>query len=186
MIEKNSAHIPNIQKLDFYTVEHEEIPYTLVHTKVIQSITNHFAGFIWVYLQSLPSNWKVNKSQLKKHFNIGEDKLKEHMSYLNKHKLIEYVRKRDEKGRLAELSIRVLNGTSFIIEQSTTGVNYHPVVHHTSGFSPQYINNNIYIYKNKIYTKLLSILTNRRVAKKKICFVCFMTDTQINKSLKWH
>lgn len=150
----------NIEKLDFETIEHEKIPFTLIHTKVIQTITDYFAGFIWVYLQSLPSDWKINKKHLQKHFCIGEDKLKKHMAYLNRTHLIEYVRTRDELGLLSEIKIRVLNGTDFNenntsstgvkttpLVTSSTGVIIHPVVDHTSGFYPP-LTNTIYITNN--------------------------------------
>lgn len=137
----------NIEKLDFDTIEHEEIPYTVIHTKVIQTITDHFAGFIWVYLQSLPRTWKVNKTHLQKHFNIGADKLKKHLAYLNRCRLIEYVRYRTPGGTLGKCRIRVLNGTNFdvnstsspgfktIVEGPSTGVKNHLVDHHTTGKS---------------------------------------------------
>lgn len=142
----------SIEKLDFETIEHEKVPFTLVHTKVIQKITDHFAGFIWVYLQSLPSNWKVNKTHLQNHFGIGEDKLKNHLAYLHRSKLIEYHRRRNPNGTLGKITIRVLNGMEFnnnpgnknniktICTIDTTGVKSHPVVDHTSGFYPPYTN----------------------------------------------
>lgn len=138
----------NIEKLDFETIEHEKVPFTLIHTTVIQTITDHFAGFIWVYLHSLPSDWKINKTHLLKHFDIGEDKLKKHMAYLNRASLIEYVRTRSEDGTLSAITIRVLNGLKFNPSSKistgvkttpvvvSTGVKNHPVVDHTSGFYP--------------------------------------------------
>lgn len=142
----------NIDKLDFETVQHEKVPFTLIHNKVIQTITDHFAGFIWVYLHTLPSDWKINKAHLLKHFNIGEDKLKKHMAYLNKTNLIEYVRTRSQEGMLSSITIRVLNGMTFDPNPKkttgvkttpmvlTTGVKNHPVVDHTSGFYPPLTN----------------------------------------------
>jgi hypothetical protein len=153
----------NIEKLDFETIEHEKVPFTLIHTTVIQTITDHFAGFIWVYLHSLPSDWRINKTHLLKHFDIGEDKLKKHMAYLNKTRLIEYVRTRDIDGTLSVVTIRVLNGLMFdpnsktstgvktTLVDLTTGVIIHPVVDHTSGFYPP-LTKTIDLTNNNTYT----------------------------------
>lgn len=132
----------NIDKLDFETIEHEKVPYTLISTSVIQTIDDHFAGFIWVYLHSLPSDWKINKIHLQKHFNIGSDKLKKHMAYLNKHRLIEYLQKRLPDGSMGESTIRVLNGLEFTGGVKTTppgitaGVKNRPPVKPPTGFYP--------------------------------------------------
>jgi len=138
----------NIDKLDFKTIEHEKVPFTLIHTKVIQTITDHFAGFIWVYLHSLPSNWKINKTHLQNHFDIGENKLKKHMAYLSKTNLIEYVQKRSASGQTGDLTIRVLNGINFnpqgnkaggikfIPPVITAGMVIRPAADGTCGFYP--------------------------------------------------
>ena len=135
----------SIEKLDFETIEHENIPYILIHRQVIQEISDPFAGFIWVYLHSLPSDWKISKAQLKKHFAIGDDKLKKHLAHLNKVNLIEYVRQRNEKGELVKISIRVLDGTKFNNQASgvkttpvvpSTGVKTHPLDNPPGGFYP--------------------------------------------------
>lgn len=130
----------------------EPIPYFMANTYVVQNITNMAAGFVWIYLLTLPKDWQVMKSHIKKHFGIGDDKLKGIFSYLNKHKLIEYVRERDSLGKLMTIEIRVLNGSRYINEQeddelfekpevpigvkTSTGVKTHPVDNHTCGYPP--------------------------------------------------
>lgn len=183
----------NIEKLDFETIEHEKVPFTMIHTKVIQMITDHFAGFIWVYLHSLPSNWKINKTHLKSHFNIGEDKLKKHLAYLHRTKLISYHRRREKDGTLSKITIRVLNGLNFdknakeknnikpICTSGTTGVKNHPVVNHTSGFYPPYTktiedltNNNEYI----IYLDLVRNSENLTLPDKQEEYKNFCIQTE--------
>lgn len=113
----------------------ESVPFTQVSTKVIQEITNLEAGFVWVYLLTLPPDWQVVKVHLKNHFGIGELKLKRIFAYLNEHKLIEYTRQRLSNGQLGAVDVRILNGTRFknpVVQ--TTGIENHPVVNHTYGF----------------------------------------------------
>lgn len=146
----------NIEKLDFETVIHENIPYTLVSTPVIQKISDAFAGFIWVFLSSLPPDWKVNRNHLMKHFNVGEQKLKGHLAYLAKVNLIEYVRVRLPNGTLGPVSIRVLNGSRYKENTEstidTTGMKNHPVVEPPSGKSSTYKNNKEPTKENKTTT----------------------------------
>lgn len=99
-------------------LEYETIPYVQINIEVIQKITNMEAGFIWVYLQTKPKDWKVIKEHLKNHFNIGNAKLKSIFSYLAKHNLIEYVQEMNEKGHFGKSDIRVLNGSKFIHENT--------------------------------------------------------------------
>lgn len=110
----------------------EVIPFTQVNTKVIQQIKNIEAGFVWIYLLTLPPDWQVVKVHLMNHFGIGELKIKKIFSYLNEHNLIEYVRERLPNGQLGRTDVRILNGNRF---KSTTGAENHPVVNHTYGFS---------------------------------------------------
>ena len=130
----------SIQKLDFEKITREKVPFTMILTKVIQKIDDHFAGFIWVYLSSLPPDWDVNKQHLMNHFGIAEQKLKKHMAYLCKHKLIEYIRIRREDGTLGPVTINVLCGNDF---ESSTGMKIHPVEEPPGGKSSTYKENNI-------------------------------------------
>jgi hypothetical protein len=104
----------SIEKLDFDTIDHEKVPFTIISTHVIQNIKNHFAGFIWVYLQSLPPKWKVNKYHIMQHFDISERTYQRHMSFLTKSNLIKYETSRLDNGTLCPVVLKVLNGTKFI------------------------------------------------------------------------
>ncbi|MFA6080744.1 MAG: hypothetical protein WC753_04710 [Candidatus Gracilibacteria bacterium] len=119
----------SVEKLSFNTVMQENIPFTMVCTKVIQSIAyNHFALTLWIYLSSLPPDWNVNKVHLKRELRIGDDKLNDALSFLNKSKLISYVKHRTPNGQISNISILVLNGSKFvnIQEDKTTRVEIHP------------------------------------------------------------
>jgi hypothetical protein len=132
----------------------ETIPYFQANTYVVQNIKNMEAGFIWIYLLTLPKDWQVIKSHIKSHFGIGDDKIKKIFAYLNKHRLIEYVRERDENGKMRKSEIRILNGSRFIpeesntYEKSATGVKIHPLDNHTCGKPPTTNNIDNKGYKN--------------------------------------
>lgn len=131
----------------------EAIPYTQVNSKVIQEITNMEAGFVWVYLLTLPPTWKVVKEHLKNHFGIGKEKIKSIFSYLNKCNLIEYVQDRSNDGKMGQSDIRVLNGNKFInYSGSTASPENRPPVKPVAGESPttkNIINNKDIYIKNK-------------------------------------
>ena len=139
----------SIDKLDFETIRHEHKPFVVVYTEVIQKITDAFAGFIWVYLQSLPADWRVNKAHLMHHFNIGEDKYDKHIKYLKDANLVEFIRERDEKGVFKRGVLHVLNGSAFqcpstggktpVVESSTGGI-IHGVENPGGGFYPPLTN----------------------------------------------
>jgi len=108
--------IINIEKfkpkqVDYFTKE--EMPFTLVCNKVINECQNPVAGFIWIYLQSKPTTWKPCKWEIMKRFNISESTYKRHIKYLTTTKLIETWMIRDEKGKIVDWRIRVLNGSHF-------------------------------------------------------------------------
>ncbi len=138
----------SIQKLDFDTITHEQKPFTTIFNHVIQDISDAFAGFIWVYLQTLPPNWNVNSKQLMKHFGIGHQKLKKHLKFLVDYNLIEYHQKRTEQGRWSRGSIHVLNGSRYevkiLVEPPKTQrpIDSEPQDENTgAGFSATYKNN---------------------------------------------
>lgn len=102
----------SIEKLNFQKLVKENTPFTTIINSVVQNIDNAEAGFLWVYLCTLPPNWEVNKEQLKKHFNFGEKKIKSILSYLHKINLITYVQLR--KGtHYGPVCIKVLCGKDF-------------------------------------------------------------------------
>ncbi len=107
----------SIEKLDFELIEKESVPFVVVSTFAIQNIKNAKAGFIWIYLHSLPVDWNVNKFQVMKHFDLSERDYQRHMSYLCKHNLIEYHRNRNPNGTLGAVVIIVLNGLKMKLDK---------------------------------------------------------------------
>lgn len=143
----------------------DTVPYVQANTFVIQNITNAEALAVWIYLLTLPKDWLVMKAHVKKHFKIGDDKIKRIFAYLNKHGLIEYIKERDAKGRMGKiLEIRILNGSRFISEQMTTGVKSTPPVNQTSGKPPTTKNINKQI-KQKEKKKQIGFLKDRKINK---------------------
>lgn len=139
----------SIEKIDlFESITHEKIPYTQLYTKVLQTIKNTDSLAIWVYLSSLPPEWRVCKAQIKKHFKIGDDKIKQVFSCLKKSNLIEYITKKNDSGKIESVSIKILNGSKLTC---TSGVNSTRVENHTSGkhHAIKEINNKLNINNKK-------------------------------------
>lgn len=149
-------------------VRGESIPYLQANRHVVQSITNLEALGVWIYLLSLPEDWKVIKEHVQKHFSIGVDKLKKIFSYLNRVGLIEYERTRNNDGTLNTVSIIVLNGSRFndgkadLSTEITTGVKTTPLDNHTCGKQQLHIKQNTNEIKSK---KSSSISENKKMQK---------------------
>lgn len=105
----------NIEKYDASVFEKEKIPYTFICNKVIQNITDIQAGFVWIYLQSLPATWVPNKFHLMSHFKISERTYQRIMSYLSEVNLIAYTRCRNKNGTLGAVRLIVKNGSEFAL-----------------------------------------------------------------------
>lgn len=112
-----------IEKYEITHFEKEQKPYTMVLTHVIQMIpVKHAQEFLlWVYLQSLPSTWKPNKTHLTHHFNISDRTYERYMSWLNSVGLIEYRQTRTKEGTFGKGRLIVLNGLNFNLEATSTG-----------------------------------------------------------------
>jgi hypothetical protein len=103
-------------------VSNQVIPYTQVNTSVIQKISNLEAGFVWIYLLSKPADWEIIKEHVKKHYGIGDKKIKTIFSYLKKHNLIDYIQVRTPDGKkISHYDICVLNGEEFIEKPGEKG-----------------------------------------------------------------
>ncbi len=123
-----------VQKLNVKTtVEHERVPYTQVSNHVIKNFKNMEAFCVWVYLLSMPSDWKIIKNQVKNHFGIGDTKVKKIFSCLSAHNLVRNEAIKDPKtNRIIEWKFTVLNGSEFIeninkINTNSTGSIFHRV-----------------------------------------------------------
>lgn len=150
-------------------VSHEEgTPFIMINRNVVQCISNPEAGFVWVYLRSMSSEWKVIKSHIKNHFKLGDKKIKSIFSWLNSHGLVEYVRERRSDGTLNVVEIKVLNGSKFMstgaesdpvevihreTPKTTTGSKIHPVVSPPSGREGTNINKESNINKKAESTR---------------------------------
>ena len=72
-------------------------PFTMILWEVTQSIKNPDSLAIWAYLQSLPEDWDVSETQLRKHFGIGRDRYLAAMRCLKDLRLYKYVRLKSDK-----------------------------------------------------------------------------------------
>lgn len=148
MIKNNNRK--TVEKLDAYKAVKEEMPYTSLCNNVLQNFKDPIALAIWSYLQSLPPDWIVIKSQIRDHFGIGEKKCKSSFSLLNKCKLIMYDYERNKDGTLGKHIIIVKNGSEFLASfldndpipepVSTTGSKTDPVVQPQGQLSTRWIN----------------------------------------------
>jgi hypothetical protein len=107
----------NIEKFEshsFDSMTKEACPFTQADSKVIQHIHNKDALAFWIYFQSLPPEWGINKAQIMRCFGVGQDVYKRTMSFLKRCKLIDYKKYRDETGAFFKTRIIVKNGSEFI------------------------------------------------------------------------
>lgn len=176
----------SIEKLDFQKATKEQIPYTLISTKVIQSIKDPVAGFIWIYLASLPPDWLVNKEQVMAKFHIGDNRLKVIFSYLHRAGLIQYKRDRFDDGKLGVVIVHVLCGDQFKPDEPyilSTGMKTIPV-DKTTGMKTRRVENqtcgSVGLQK-KEYTKYNKDLLKKKIKEKREKLPlshCFFPDQQ--------
>lgn len=95
-------------------VKHKGVPFTQVCNEVAQHIHNMPALAVWTYLSTMPPQWKVNKHQIMKNFQISIVTYKKIIKFLKDCRLIEYEQNKDENGRFLASDIVVDNGSSFI------------------------------------------------------------------------
>lgn len=108
-----SDKMVTIEKLDPVRLKHEKRPFSTYMNSVIQNIKHPLALAIWVYLGSLPDDWKVHRNHLMEHFDVGRDKLADALKYLNDHKLIEYIQEKLESGKFGTSHVMVKCGYEF-------------------------------------------------------------------------
>lgn len=112
----------SVEKLDSIKIKQEKIPFTMHLNYVLQNVRHPLALAIWVYLTSLPEDWEVHRNQLMDHFNVGRDKIKDALSYLNKNHLIQYYQDKLENGTFGDHHILVKSGHEFeVIHRNATG-----------------------------------------------------------------
>jgi hypothetical protein len=113
----------HIEKYDFDAFEKEQKPFVMVLTHVIQNLPTDRADefAMWVYLESLPPTWKINKHHLMERFDISSKTYERRMEWLNTVKLIEYRQIRNSSGHFGKGKLVVLNGTQFNLQAESTG-----------------------------------------------------------------
>jgi len=123
----------SIEKLDSFKIKKSNISFTTIPNKVVQNIKNAEALAIWVYLLTLPPDWKVIKEQLKSHFSFGDNKIKRIFSYLVRSKLLQYSRERFLDGRLGEIEINISCGENFDENEPFIALNDNKIVNISTG-----------------------------------------------------
>lgn len=104
----------SVDKLNFEYVRQSKKGFTTFLNEVIQNIPDQGMLALYIYLDSLPPNWQVNRQHLMNHFNIGRKKLGDQLKWLNDHYLIEYVQERNKDGTMGKCGIAVRDGVMFI------------------------------------------------------------------------
>lgn len=173
------AHI-NIEKFDshaFDSITKEGCPYTQASSKVIQHIHNKEALALWMYFQSLPPEWNINKYQVMKCFDIGEVVYKRTMSFLRKCKLIDYINYKSETGAFYKTRVLVKNGSEFIHQctektccksyeskESTTSTESVPLEETINLCNAQPLVQNVYV--RDVYVRQTPPLIKKQIIKK--------------------
>lgn len=143
----------SIQKYDFDSFKKEHQPYTMIPSHVIQNCPPKFiqAAFLWIYLQSLPPDWKVNRAHLISHFGISERTLQSWLAWLKSVNLIDYKRVRNEGGRFDSWELIVLNGMAYQSAESCGMEDHHSAKNpHSGGIAPFINTTNINIKNTSI------------------------------------
>lgn len=155
----------SVEKLDFVRSRTEKIRFGIINFDVIQKLKNEAAFIIWVYLSSRPGNWKVNKSELRSHFNMGLNRLNNALAYLKKSNLIRYEQLKDDKGSFMGSELVVLAGYDFIdLEEVKSAENISAPVHMEIVDSRQ-------IAPNCAKSRQSNIIKNRDLEKSKPAYM---------------
>lgn len=100
-----------------YKISRNEGNFTTFTNKVLQNLRNMEALGLYCFLLSLPQGWEFHKNHLRKHANLGINKLNNLLAILEQHALIKTVQIRDEKGRFAHFDLQVNDGTAFVYKE---------------------------------------------------------------------
>ena len=104
----------SVEKIDGALLRNEKLPFTIHLNYVCQNLRNPLALAIWCYLTSLPDDWKIYRTELMKHFEVGRDKINHALTFLNQKKLLEYEQGRNEKGVFEDSYIKIKCGLEFM------------------------------------------------------------------------
>ena len=136
MIGQNS----NIEKYNSVLFR-DNSGFTTILNKVIQSIDDAELLGLYVYLTTMPPKWKINKTQLKNHFKVGERKIDSLFKKLRECGLLSIIENRD-KGkfmginyklhldfiRTAEIDTTVYNRTAETAPAETAPTVFAPLI----------------------------------------------------------
>lgn len=114
----------SVEKIDFSYIRQEKKSFTTNLNTVIQNLKNPIALGLWIYLTSLPEGWVVSKEHLRKHFNIGRDRLDSVLLYLAQNMLIETGQERLADGTMGNGFIKVRCGYEFIADCNAPETTY--------------------------------------------------------------
>ena len=107
----------SVEKINFTSVDNQVLPPFTVHfNAVLQNLRDPIALAIWAYLTSRPRGWRVNRTELQDHFDLGRDRTNKALKLLHDLKLLRYEQTRDEHGNFTESKIVMLLGYEFIDE----------------------------------------------------------------------
>lgn len=79
----------------------KKLPFTTLPNNMLQGNLSMDAQALITYLCSLPSDWKLNREHLKKHFNIGDWRLRNAINELKARGYMKSFRVKGEKGRFS-------------------------------------------------------------------------------------
>lgn len=102
-----------------YIITKEDTNYSIIANVICQNLKDAEALGLYVYFMSLPPNWEFYKTEIRKHFGWGREKLEKKLSVLRSCNLIESVPTRDEKGKFVDWNLHVKNGREFVPIQTT-------------------------------------------------------------------
>jgi len=89
-------------------------PFAQILNKTLQECRNLEALAIWCHLQSRSESWTLNPHQLRKHFQIGKDKIYSILNYLIRTNLLIRNVQLSAKGTHISTTYIVLNGDDFL------------------------------------------------------------------------
>jgi hypothetical protein len=168
----------SVKKLDFDSIRQSKKSFTTNFNEVIQNIPNAFYLGVYIYLSSLPTDWKVNIKQLMGHFSSGREKIQRTLKWLNDNELIDYIRIRDENGKFIKDPVDNFNHCAIEVQEGLKFIE--------NTIKNQQLNTTIpetRIMANKLYKKQPTILKNQSVEKPH-CGFSSPTNTIINTNTK--
>lgn len=106
----------------------DDSDYTTFPNLLLQGLCHAEALGVYVYLSSLPPSWEFHKDQIRKHFNIGRDKLEKILCILLAHGLIQIFQERNLAGQFNNWRLHVNNPCTFKPLTDFQGTDKTPVV----------------------------------------------------------